>query len=41
MPPYQHDDCLAQFQAGWRYVEDTLAVEFERGAAGPPARAAA
>jgi type VI secretion system protein ImpJ len=30
MAPYQHDDCLAQFQAAWRYVEDTLAVEFER-----------
>jgi type VI secretion system protein ImpJ len=30
MAPYQHDDCLPQFQAAWRYIEDTLAVEFER-----------
>ncbi|NDI84154.1 type VI secretion system baseplate subunit TssK [Undibacterium crateris] len=28
--PYQHDDCLPQFQAAWRYIEETLAVEMQR-----------
>lgn len=30
MTPYRHENCLPQFQAAWRYINDTLAVEFER-----------
>lgn len=30
MQPYQHDNCLPQFQAAWRYIDETLATELER-----------
>lgn len=30
MAPYQHQESLPQFQAAWRYIADTLALEFER-----------
>ncbi|ALU89504.1 type VI secretion protein [Herbaspirillum rubrisubalbicans M1] len=30
MSPYQHDDCLAQFRAALRYIDETLAAEMDR-----------